>query len=229
MKKLISVPFILLLSACSTIGNQSEPEVQAPQTAESLLDDSYQHLDSGKVTFALATLLKAEKQCNEKHADNSNKIFVARSPDERFFYLLQATFEEVATSVEKSLCADVHYLLGYTYVELKNLDNALKHVTKALEFSPVNAAYLSELGHIYQLQGDFQKALNTYKQAEENADAFSPAPLKQEELGRAKRGIGYSLIELGELEQAKAKFNEALALNPNDNNARAELAYINSL
>jgi Tfp pilus assembly protein PilF len=226
--KFVSIFFVLLLSACVST-EQTQPVSKAPATLSELLATGYQQLKDSSPDSALQTLLEAQQQCMEEHNTSDNKTFIHRTSEERFFYLLQASFEEVATSVESGPCAEISYLLGYTYLELDDINNAQRYVTKATEYSPVNAAYLSELAHIHQSNGEFQQAINLYRQAEDGAQNFSPSHLKQEELARAKRGIGFNLIELGKLDEAKTKFNEVLQVNPNDQKAKNELKYIESL
>ena len=89
--------------------------------------------------------------------------------------------------------------------------------------------YRSELGHIYQLKRDWKKAKDTFSKAEVSAETFSPPELKNKELARAKRGVGYSLIELGKLEEAEEKFRQCLAIDRDDNVAMKELKYIESI
>jgi hypothetical protein len=53
--------------------------------------------------------------------------------------------------------------------------------------------------------------------------------VKNIELLRAKRGIGYSLIELGMLDDAEQQYNECLSIDPNDEKSKHEIQYIKSL
>lgn len=225
--KCISIFLVLFLSACASNKN-TQPIIKAPPTLSDMLASAHQQLEVSKPKSALTTLLNANQQCIEKQNVSDTKTFIHRTSDERFFYLLQASFEQVATSVETGPCADISYLLGYTYLELDDIDNAQDYLTHAVEYSPVNATYLAELGYIYQAKGEYERALKLYTQAEENAQAFSPPHLKTEELTRAKRGIGYCLIELGLLDEAEAKLAEVIKLNPGDVKALSELNYIES-
>jgi tetratricopeptide (TPR) repeat protein len=223
--KFTSIICALWLTACATV-TEIPAKATVPKTPFALLTLGYQQLQASKTEQALQTLLSAHQLCSEKYSSNEGKTLIHRTANEKFYYLLQASFEQTPISIEDGPCAEISYLLGYTYVELNNLINAQKYVTLATEYSPVNAAYLIELAYLYQTQGQIEKALETYQQAEENAENFSPLHLKDEELGRAKRGIGFCLIELGQLDEAESKLNEAIRLNAGDITALEELEYI---
>ncbi len=83
--------------------------------------------------------------------------------------------------------------------------------------------------NLYQTKKDWKKALDTFQESEQNVEAYSPPDLKLQELSRAKRGVGFALIELGKLDEAEKKFNECLEINKNDKTALNELKYIEGL
>jgi tetratricopeptide (TPR) repeat protein len=88
--------------------------------------------------------------------------------------------------------------------------------------------YLSELGSIYKLEKNWPEAKKTFEAAEEHA-ALSPDDLKASELGLARRGLGYVLVELGQLAEAEKKYQQCLKDDPNDKKAAAELEYVRGL
>lgn len=50
--------------------------------------------------------------------------------------------------------------------------------------APVNAMYLSEMGHIYQSKRDWDNALSLFNQAEAAAATYSPVEVRETELIR---------------------------------------------
>lgn len=56
------------------------------------------------------------------------------------------------------------------------------NLKKALELSPSNSVYLSELGYIYGAERKLSEALELYNQAEEFANTFTPEGSKEAEL-----------------------------------------------
>lgn len=118
---------------------------------------------------------------------------------------------------------------AYASVDLGKLDVAVELLNQALEWSPLNSSYLSELGHIYQTQGNWSLALEKFSLSEDYASSFSPESVKSRELSRAKRGVGFALIELGRLDDTEKKFRECLELDANDKKALNEIEYIKQL
>lgn len=108
---------------------------------------------------------------------------------------------------------------------------------RACEMMPDDPWYLAELGDAQQRQGKSEAALATFERAlaaatalaaEPDAAARSPGgrpPVQWQT--RALRGIGYALVELGRLEDARAAYRRALDLDPNDASARKELDSVN--
>ena len=80
------------------------------------------------------------------------------------------------------------------------------------------------MGHLLQLLGRHEDALQCYQQAESVRAWASP-----EQIGRALRGQGLNLIDLGRLEEAEAAFQRSLEVEPNHPNALHELGYLASL
>ena len=174
-------------------------------------------------------ILEAAELCSFWLAETEAKVYAARTFTENFYYLVLAAAEEEESIVVDTACGEVFFLQAYSNVDLGRIDAAQNALENALALSPVNAHFLSEQGHIYHIRRDWEQALATFEKAEEYAAVYSPEEIRDAELARAKRGVGYSLIELGRLEEARTKFNECLAMNPEDQSALHELRYIEQL
>ncbi len=55
---------------------------------------------------------------------------------------------------------------------------------------------------------------------------LSPEASRADDLGRARRGLGYVLVELGKLDEAEKEYQQCIAANPNDTKVKAELQYV---
>ncbi|MDF7798046.1 tetratricopeptide repeat protein [Pontiellaceae bacterium B1224] len=190
------------------------------------------------------------KKFNSICSANSAQIYCARDSKETLVYLMQAAvMSEVEAEVGEKVpviwgsrfakqkkgaevwsqfWAKAFFLKAYALVELGKLNAAKETLQTAVGLSPVNANYLSELGHIYQLEKDWDMALAAY-QAAEDSISFSHPDIQDAERSRAWRGIGFVYIELGQLDKAKEKYMQCLEQNPNDQRAAAELKYIENL
>ena len=142
---------------------------------------------------------------------------------------MQAASEKQEAIVIEPIWAHAYFLKGYASLDLGRKDEAEKWLNKALELSPANSGYNSELGHLYQLERKWKESAELYKKAEEYANSTSPESVKIIELLRAKRGMAYVLVEQGNLEEAKKIYKECLASDPNDEKSKQELKYIQQL
>ncbi len=180
---------------------------------------------------------------------SSSQIYCARDSKETLVYLMQTAvmnakvdgkdipeywgnrFAEKRNSSEvlPQFWAEAFYLKAYAFVDLGRLDQAKSCLETAVGLSPCNSRYLSELGYIYQIEKDWDMALQAYSAAGGESILFSLPDEKDYDQGRAWRGEGFVLVELGKLEEAKALYKKCLELDPNDKKALAELKYIESL
>jgi len=215
---------VLLLNLATSAFGDPERDPQAAQR----LQDARQSIDARKPADAV-------KQCDEviasfetHYGSSKQKIFCARTSAERLGYLLQAARDEISAAVLSSTWADAYFMKAYASLDLGRIAEAKTAIQHAIALSPNNSQYLSEFGTIYQLEKDWANAKKQFEAAEDSV-RLSPEGLKSEELGRARRGLGYVFVELGELDKAERKYRQCLADDPNDMRAKRELEYVRSL
>ena len=121
--------------------------------------------------------------------------------------------------------ATAYLMKGYALVELGRLAEAHEALEHAIALSPQNSQYLAELAYLYQAEKQWQLSLATYARAEQAAH-FAPEQARKEHEGRALRGQGFALTELGRLDEATAFYRKALELDPQDQRSLNELRYI---
>jgi len=188
------------------------------------------------------------EQFNLQSQTNSAQIFCARDSKESLIYMLHvAVFSEDeklkdipviwgarfakqkdGAVVLPQFWAEALYLKSYALVELDNMEKAKEPLQTAIGLSPLNFQYLAELGYIYQMEKNWDMALEVFKASEE-ATKFSSPDEVDAQLARAWRGLAYVYVEQGKLHQAKEKYQQCLKLNKNDDRALAELQYIEQL
>lgn len=236
MKK-ITILLLLLLSACAIQTDKSSRTIVESGSAtlsesERLLIEGYEQLNQRNSKRAIENYFdKVIEQCAYQYNSEEKAYFAARGMVDTIYYMLLAASAEDkkdAIAVETT-CADALYLKGYASLDLGQLDVAQEYIQRAIDMAPMNSMYLSELGHIHHVRRDWPAALEVFMRSERAAETYSPEALKQQELARAKRGVGFSYIELGELGKAEQKLRECLAINGKDQAALDELKYIESL
>jgi tetratricopeptide (TPR) repeat protein len=232
MKKLLFVLILILFFGCSTKNVTSKAHPHRD------IESKYaKHLEDGRIKlknkYPEVSIDKYFEPIIEAYifyyGNSSRQIYCSRGLKETLFYLaMSADKKENAVAISQ-LWADAFYLKGYASFDLGNMEDAKTFVEKALELSPLNSMYLSELGHIYQTEKKWIEAMELYKKAENSAKMYSPESVRDTELTRAMRGIGYCLIELGRLDEAEDKYKICLEINVNDEKALSELKYIQGL
>jgi tetratricopeptide (TPR) repeat protein len=108
----------------------------------------------------------------------------------------------------------------------KEWDAALKVLDRAIALRPCAAEPFTERGYILSITGRPKEGLKAYQTALERSQRFaSSKPLQ----AMALRGIGFSLIELGDLAGARAAYERSLKIEPNNRVALHELDHIKQL
>mgnify|MGYP002700711268 CR=1 FL=1 len=225
--KYFAITLAFLLSACATQPPKQNP-THSPDI-ELLLTSAIKKLSIRNTNKAIIDFDKAIALCEDRFSNSEQKVYASRSQTETLFYMLTSYADSISAIATDTVCSDALYGRGYATLDLGKIDLAQTYIQRAIDMAPVNSRYLSEMGHIIQTKRDWTKALEIFSQAEAAADTYSPKELKNMELARAKRGVGYSLIELGRLDEAEIKFKECIDINKDDKGALKELEYIAQL
>ncbi|HYQ24608.1 tetratricopeptide repeat protein [Stenotrophomonas sp.] len=123
-------------------------------------------------------------------------------------------------------CASALQQLAYIRVEQRRFKDAVVVLEEAIALAPLDPESFNEMGvALIQLRRP-QDALGFYQRAlaliDRDGVSVNSRPV-------ALRGIGFTLIELGELKKARATFEQVLEIQPNDPKSLNELAYIDAM
>lgn len=217
---------VILLFSAGVWAQESASAVSDEQKSFQFLKEGARYAASGKQAEAIPNFEKAAAIYEEKYRDEKSKVFTARWPTESLMYLVEGASTNTPTKVASAYWSDAYYLKAYSLIELGRLSEAKELLGKAIALSPHNAQYLSELGNIYQSEKNWAMALQNFKNAETEAKVFSPPALKNTELSRAWRGIGYVYVEQNKFDDAEKMYRQCLELDSNDKRAQSELAYV---
>jgi tetratricopeptide (TPR) repeat protein len=127
--------------------------------------------------------------------------------------------------LDADLCQAL-YLRAFAFTELGRRADAVEALEQLTVLSPEYPRYFVELAYAYRVGGDKVKALATYQ----HAASLAEKPALREENKRyhaaALRGVGYLLIEQGDLAGAEAAYRASLADDPDSKIAIKELSFI---
>jgi tetratricopeptide (TPR) repeat protein len=136
----------------------------------------------------------------------------------------KAAEKRAAVAVAPWVC-EVVFLKGFVLIDLNRRAEAEPYLRRVTELDPTNAHYLNEYAEWWKIERQWQKSYDLF------AASAAMAPLQAEDVratrhARAKRGMGFALIELDQLDEAERQFNESLVLEPGNGAALYELNYI---
>jgi tetratricopeptide (TPR) repeat protein len=190
-----------------------------------LLQEARHLIDSKNPGAAIAKCETVINAFKSHYGSGKLKIFCARSPEESLGLLMKAAVDKNSATVLSFLWSDAYFMKAYALEDVNRLGDAKTTLEQALKLSPFNAQYLAEMGQIYAREKNLPKAQQLYREAEDNAP-LSPPEARAGDLARARRGLGYVLVELGKLDEAEKKYQQCIASNLNDTKAKVELQYV---
>lgn len=140
--------------------------------------------------------------------------------------LLQAARAKQSAYVVSRAWVTPLYLRAYAYRELGDLPKAKADLDAALQLAPLDPQVLNERGQYFLLKKELAAAEADFEKALESATLLKPNPQVTKYKGLSLRSLGYVAVERGQWDKAVRFYQKALALNPEDTLAQAELAFI---
>ena len=115
---------------------------------------------------------------------------------------------------------------GFALIDLNRSSEAEPFLARAVEMAPTNAHYLNEYAEWYKAHHQWQKAHDLFARAWDIVDQDKKGPDRRI-AARALRGMGFTLIELGNLDDAERQFKLSLKYEPEAaGKVQGELDYI---
>ncbi|WDS37438.1 tetratricopeptide repeat protein [Pseudoxanthomonas sp.] len=120
-------------------------------------------------------------------------------------------------------CSSAYQQTGYMLAGAKRMEEALHFLDIAIEVGPYDPMARVERGFVLNALKRFDEGLASYRTAldlaQQNAESAFIKPM-------ALRGVGYTLVELGDLAGAREAYQQSLQLEPGNQTALNELDYI---
>ncbi|TWB30776.1 tetratricopeptide repeat protein [Nitrospirillum bahiense] len=161
-----------------------------------------------------------------RYRDIKERLYCARTQAEASRYLKEAAVRQQSVRIVEAGLVQAYAYRAYELMVLNDTAGAVESLERARDLSPGNAAILSRLAALYKAQQNLPQALEAYQAALPAASELSPADRRWGELYDAYHGLGGVYAAMGRLEEAAATYQQCLAVLPDDDDAKEELAYI---
>ena len=120
-------------------------------------------------------------------------------------------------------CPSAYKMAAFLAIEAKEPDTALSMLDRTSAIAPYWAEPHAERGYLLNQLGRLQEGLASYERALSLVEQYrSNVYLKALVL----RGLGYTYIELRDLDHAEALYRQSLEIEPGNSTAERELEYI---
>lgn len=133
-----------------------------------------------------------------------------------------------AAVIDSAFCL-APFLKGFALIDLQRWDDAEPMLRLASESAPLNAQYRNEYAEWFKAMKQWQKAHDVFAEAYDLGQWESDEGARKFNQARALRGMGFTEIEMGDLDKAEESFRKSLELIPNHEGAKSELQYIANL
>lgn len=197
---------------------------------EEQVANGFEHLQNGRAQDALDIFSNVIAAYEEEYGNRL--VRCVNSPGEAIIILAELTLlsegsEEGATALGPNWCLAI-FGKGFALIDVNRSDEALPFLVQAVTMAPLEAHYLNELAEWHKTDRNWQESYDLFSQAfdlSENGLAGTEPLIA----ARSLRGMGFNMIELGDLNRAKELMLQSQELDPDSRAVRVELEYIASL
>jgi tetratricopeptide (TPR) repeat protein len=159
-------------------------------------------------------------------AESKGMVFCGPSMIEAILYsTLSASQKKDGLVLGPEVC-NALLAKAYALTDLDRKEEALATLQRLTALAPMHGYYFVELGYSYRVNGQNDKALEAYQTALQHAEFAENDAAKKRVRAAARRGIGYMLVEKGDLDGAEKSYKQSLKDDPDSMIAKSELTFI---
>lgn len=205
-----------------TVISDSEAERQAMGSQfRDALGLAQADVEAQRLEQAIARLAPVTEYCDRLLTSGRALVSVATASEYQSYMAARQDSEPVDW-VDMS-CPRSYNILGFIAVETRGFEKALAYLDKAVNLAPLWADPRVEHGFVLNQLHRNREALADYRLALELVERYpGNAPMK----AIAQRGLGYTFVELGDLDAAERAYQDSLVEEPGNAIAQNELEYI---
>lgn len=231
MKKILVFVSTIAIGACA----YAESKIEPVATSFEFRAENAKGAQFRSQTENLVLMVKTRRFSDaEIRANELQKTYEAEFDTQlkQYTFQSQAEFEEFKTiSSERFEWIDWGYkeclqMQAFIKSEKRDFLSALETLRSIEKLAPVSAGTALETAYVLNQLGKFDEGLSEYRKGYNLTTQYgSQQPFR----AAALRGIGSTLIELKQLDEAERAFRESLEVEPRNRIAMNELKYIQSL
>lgn len=226
-RRLAALAVTLALACAAHAGERTTMVTRYQGTAVPYLGSEHREtlnaiiVDKPSVDEGMRRLQPVLAWCAARFADPSAVHVSLRNDAERSAYAAEHP-DAGAFVVVDIACPSGYKLAAFYAVERGDLDGALAFLDKATAAGPYFSEAWSERGFILNGKHDARGAVDAYSRAVALSERFPD----NGDRAVALRGLGYSLVETGDLEAARKAYEDSLLIDPGNKIAKDELEFI---
>ncbi|MGO1071976.1 hypothetical protein [Lysobacter sp. CA199] len=222
---------LLLAGACVGIQARAETVVTELQSkAETYPGHEYRdasgraidYFREGRKDAAWNVLQPAIVYCDERKSDERMRYYSVADKTEEEEFRSETPAGTSLVFVDMA-CPHAYKSAAFLAVESKEYERAFALLDRAQAIAPHWPQPLAERGYLVGQLGDNRRALELYRHALALVEKY---PRSGHLKGLVLRGIGYQLIETGDLEGAQRAYRDSLKAEPDNALAQRELEFI---
>lgn len=176
---------------------------------------------AGRPQQAIAEFDAVIAAADRRYSGDSRPRLCARSEVER---RQSASPGKEPVLIDPAIC-DAHFGKGFALIDLGKGNLAEGELRRAIELAPYDAHYINEYAELFKSRREWQKSHDLFARAWAIVDKDKSGP-DAKVAARALRGMGYTQIALGRLDDAERLFRESQEFEPDSKAARFELSHI---
>lgn len=229
MKCMLAIAALLAMAPGSASAQETAIVGARENDADhAIVAQAFELIGKKQAAQALETLapLLARIDTQIAEAEAKGMVFCGPSMMEAIIYAtLPATQKKDGIVLDRNVC-DGLFARSYALIELDRKADALAALQRLTTLAPMHGHYFVELGFAYRVNGNNDKAEEAYRAAIQNADFAEDDAAKKRVRAMGQRGLGYILIEKGDLDGAEKAYKKSLKDDPTSTGARSELEFI---